>query len=375
VSRRDCEKLKVKFQDWCNRKNLPEAARVLDEDWDRMVTFYSFPKPHWQHLRTSNVVESPFAALRLRTDAAKRFKRVDSATAAIFKLLLVAEKNFRRLNAPELLREGLPWYSFQGWRKGNRVVGGCCRLNFFYTPLDKSSMNYTLDSPWSLSLLISANDASEFGSPSPLVVDLGCGRNKCPGAIGMDNADIDGVDVVHDLLDVPYPFRDSSVSSVHLSHVLEHFEFEDVVKILDEVHRICTSGGEVIISVPHAGSLAAFCDPTHKSFYTYSSLYYLDRNHRSGYYKKIHGLWRVDRIWTSVNLSNDTLHSSSKLTRSLERICSRAMKFLVRRSTTFTLPDLLVKSLPFWLVTVHCRLIKDGSDGTPGPTGAGAGME
>ena len=70
-----------------------------------MVSCYSFPKPHWQHLRTSNVVESPFAALRLRTDAAKRFKKVEFATAAIFKLLLVAEKNFRRLNAPELMRE------------------------------------------------------------------------------------------------------------------------------------------------------------------------------------------------------------------------------------------------------------------------------
>ncbi len=34
-----------------------------------------------------------------------RFKKVESATAAIFKLLLVAEKNFRRLNAPELMRE------------------------------------------------------------------------------------------------------------------------------------------------------------------------------------------------------------------------------------------------------------------------------
>jgi transposase-like protein len=78
---------------------------VLDEDWGRMVSFFSFPKPHWQHLRTSNVVESPFAALRLRTDAAKRFKKVENATAAIFKLLLVAEKNFRRLNAPELVRE------------------------------------------------------------------------------------------------------------------------------------------------------------------------------------------------------------------------------------------------------------------------------
>jgi hypothetical protein len=49
--------------------------------------------------------ESPFAALRLRTDAAKRFKKVPNATAAIWKLLMVAEKTFRRLNAPELMRE------------------------------------------------------------------------------------------------------------------------------------------------------------------------------------------------------------------------------------------------------------------------------
>jgi putative transposase len=49
------------------------------------------------------VVESPFAAVRLRTTAAKRFKKVDSATALIWKLLQGAEGTFRRLNAPELL--------------------------------------------------------------------------------------------------------------------------------------------------------------------------------------------------------------------------------------------------------------------------------
>ena len=47
---------------------------TLERDWDRMITFYDFPKEHWQHLRTTNPVESPFAALRLRTDAAKRYK-------------------------------------------------------------------------------------------------------------------------------------------------------------------------------------------------------------------------------------------------------------------------------------------------------------
>jgi hypothetical protein len=50
-----------------------------------------------------HVVESPFAALRLRADAAKRFKRSHRATAVAWKMLLVAEQRFRRLNAPHLL--------------------------------------------------------------------------------------------------------------------------------------------------------------------------------------------------------------------------------------------------------------------------------
>ena len=119
----DCEKSKKEFQDWCVENGLHDAAKVLDEDWDRMVSFYRFPKAHWVHLRTSNVVESPFAGLRLRTDAAKRFKKVENATAAIFKLLLIAEKNFRRLNAPELMREVYLGVRFEdGERKSESKV-------------------------------------------------------------------------------------------------------------------------------------------------------------------------------------------------------------------------------------------------------------
>ena len=82
-----------------------KAVAVLEDDWDRMTAFYDFPEKHWRHLRTTNVVESPFASVRLRTTAAKRFKRVDNATALIWRLLLVAEKRFRKLNAPHLLGE------------------------------------------------------------------------------------------------------------------------------------------------------------------------------------------------------------------------------------------------------------------------------
>ena len=80
----------------------------MERDWDRMVTFYDFPKEHWGHLRTTNPVESPFAALRLRTDAAKRYKRVDRAIAVIWKMLMVAEQRFRRLKAPELIEDVSP---------------------------------------------------------------------------------------------------------------------------------------------------------------------------------------------------------------------------------------------------------------------------
>ncbi len=87
------------------RASYPEAVAILEKDWDDLVTFYDFPEEHWKHLRTSNVVESPFAALRLRTGAAKRFKVVANATLLIWRVLRVVERRFRKLDAPELLKD------------------------------------------------------------------------------------------------------------------------------------------------------------------------------------------------------------------------------------------------------------------------------
>ena len=91
----------------------PKAVETLEDDWERMVTFFRFPESHWRHLRTTNIVESPFASVRLRTSAAKRFKRVEHATALIWKLLTVAERNFRRLDAPHQLKEVLEGRKFE----------------------------------------------------------------------------------------------------------------------------------------------------------------------------------------------------------------------------------------------------------------------
>ena len=98
-----------------------------------MVTFYNYPKKQWQHLRTTNPVESPFAALRLRTDAAKRFKKVENAQAVIWKMLLVAEQRFRRVEGTGADERRLPGRQICQWSPGQPSPGGESRLMFFHT--------------------------------------------------------------------------------------------------------------------------------------------------------------------------------------------------------------------------------------------------
>ncbi len=104
TSRSQCAKLRDRFISRY-KKNYPKAAEKLLRDWDRLVTFFDFPQEHWTHLRTTNVVESPFSAIRLRTDAARRHQRVENATALIWKLLKIAEKQWRTFKGFSLLKE------------------------------------------------------------------------------------------------------------------------------------------------------------------------------------------------------------------------------------------------------------------------------
>jgi putative transposase len=118
-ARAEAERLRDEFsKTW--RRTHPKAVAILTKDWERMVAFYNFPKEHWKHLRTSNVVESPFASVRLRTDAAKRFKKVENATALIWRLLRVAESRFRKLNAPHLVAQVYRGVKFVNGVKLNR---------------------------------------------------------------------------------------------------------------------------------------------------------------------------------------------------------------------------------------------------------------
>lgn len=118
-----------------------------------------------------------------------------------------------------------------------------------------------------------------------IILNLGCGRTRIPNAIGVDITKIgDYVDVVHDLDVLPYPFRDNSVSEIHMYHVLEHLH--DPLRILGELHRILKPGGTVYLRVPHFSSMGAFSDITHSRPFGYTSFNVLEKDDYHHFYNK-----------------------------------------------------------------------------------------
>lgn len=117
-------------------------------------------------------------------------------------------------------------------------------------------------------------------------LSLGCGHHAREGWTNLDLAALPGVDVVHNLDEIPWPLKDESFDYIECIDILEHVrELPDVMR---ELHRITAPGGRVLIAGPHFTSYAWSTDPTHRrafgintfEFFATSSLhdrdYYFD---------------------------------------------------------------------------------------------------
>jgi transposase-like protein len=82
-----------------------KASACLAKDREALLAFYDFPAEHWQHVRSSNPIESTFATGRLRTNKTKGCLSRDTALAMVFKLVKSAERHWRRLNGTNRLGE------------------------------------------------------------------------------------------------------------------------------------------------------------------------------------------------------------------------------------------------------------------------------
>ena len=97
-SRTECERLRDEYVEDLRADSRDDAADTLLRDWEDFISLYRFPKEHWVHLRTTNPLESVFSAVRLRTDAARRMKRRDSALYLVFKVVMRLSERWRQLN-------------------------------------------------------------------------------------------------------------------------------------------------------------------------------------------------------------------------------------------------------------------------------------
>ena len=79
------------------------AVTCLTKDVDPLLAFYDFPAEHWDHLRTSNPIESVFATVRHRTVRTKGALSQNTIKLMVFKLIQAASKTWRRLNGKNQL--------------------------------------------------------------------------------------------------------------------------------------------------------------------------------------------------------------------------------------------------------------------------------
>jgi len=100
--RSDCEIARVCFAAEYQAK-YPKAVESLTANWQRLVSFFEFPAEHWKHLRTTNVIESAFATVRLRERVTKGAGSRTKGLLMAFKLLDMAQQRWRCLDGAFLL--------------------------------------------------------------------------------------------------------------------------------------------------------------------------------------------------------------------------------------------------------------------------------
>ncbi len=126
-------------------------------------------------------------------------------------------------------------------------------------------------------------------------LDLGCGEVKQDQAIGMDRRNVPGVDVVHDIEDLPWPFPDGVFDGIVASHIVEHLKPWLVFDVINEAWRVMKPEGKLMIATPYAGTTGFYQDPSHVHGWVEQTPLYFDPEHSSDLWTIYKPKpWRID---------------------------------------------------------------------------------
>jgi putative transposase len=83
----------------------PKAITCLNESLDVLFSYFHFPQKHWKSIKSTNVIESLFSAVKLRTDAARRIPKRESALYLVFKLLTNQQVRLKKIHGYKLVSQ------------------------------------------------------------------------------------------------------------------------------------------------------------------------------------------------------------------------------------------------------------------------------
>ncbi len=114
------------------------------------------------------------------------------------------------------------------------------------------------------------------------VLHLGSGNKYDPVAVNVDVVATTNPDIVHNLDVRPWPLPNDRFSEVRAYDVIEHLD--DVVAVMEEIHRVCRDGAVVKITLPHFSCCNAFTDITHRHYFSVRSFDYFTGDNEFGFY-------------------------------------------------------------------------------------------
>ena len=121
---------------------------------------------------------------------------------------------------------------------------------------------------------------------------------------------------------------------------------------MKECSRVLDTEGQLIITVPHVYSLAAFTDITHKSYFTFGSGYFWNRNNPKAYYKESYAIWTLMHIKCKVHWFDWKRPRLKIIDRYFSKIMEKRINRALLSINNPSLADRLVKKYAFQFVEI-----------------------
>ena len=100
----------------------PKACKCWTKDKDQLFTFYDYPAQHWQHIRTTNPIESTFATIRHRSRQTKGCGSRIATLSMVFKLSISAESHWRKLRGSQMIPKVMSGVEFKDGEELKKVA-------------------------------------------------------------------------------------------------------------------------------------------------------------------------------------------------------------------------------------------------------------